>query len=255
MSVYEIPADKQDHLYLHCSPTLGGEAHFHQSVELIVVLEGGAEAFVNGTKYELQAGEAIFADAFDVHYYKTKPHSLYVAIVVSRSYLRDFYNYLGERTVLRHFPLPAEAQTHAKAWATSEKPSNRLELIAELYHLLSYLPLSQKSADSKKRPLITEIFTYLHQSYDKPLTIGDVAAKFGYSRGYLSTLFSAYTGDSMNAYLNHLRVKAVRRAQQEDPKANILELALNAGFESASTFYRAYKKMYGEPPCRKNMTK
>jgi AraC-like DNA-binding protein len=43
----------------------------------------------------------------------------------------------------------------------------------------------------------------------------------------------------------------VRRLQTEIPDANVLELAFDAGFESASTFYRAYKKQFGEAPRQK----
>ena len=251
MSFYEIPADKRDHLYLKCAKTLGEGAHFHESIEVMIVIEGSASAFINGVKYEVRAGEAVAVNSFDIHYYKTNAGSLYVALVVSSTYLREFYDFAKERTLVNHFNISPEASEFARAWAASPKDTNRLSLLSKLYRLLSYLPLTPAENASRPKPIITEIFGYLHKSFKEQLSVESVAEKFGYSRGYLSTLFSAYTGESLGSYVNRLRLKEFAKLQKAYPESNVLDLALDAGFESASTFYRAYKKQFGKTPQQK----
>lgn len=256
MSTYEIQADQQDHLYLKCGISLAKRAHFHRSVELVIVLEGAADAYINGVHYELKTGDAAFSGAFDVHYYKEKENSRFAIFVIAQEYLHAFYEYTDKQRVPAHFSLPSEALTHAKSWLENPWEFNQLRLISNIYYLLSFLPLlPAESTSLKPKALITEIFAYLHESFREHLTIESTAKKFGYSRGYLSTLFSAYTGESFNSYLNRLRVMEVRQLQAEGPDANVLQLAFDVGFESASTFYRAYKKQFGEAPRQKNMTK
>ena len=56
-----------------------------------------------------------------------------------------------------------------------------------------------------------------------------------------------YTGKKISDYINELRIK---RAIEEIEKGNmlILDIALEAGFESLSTFNRAFKKITGTTP-------
>lgn len=252
MSTYEIIADEQNHLYLKCHTKLAKRAHFHRSVELVIVLEGAADAYINGVHYELKTGDAAFSGAFDVHYYKEKEDSRFAIFVIGQEYLRAFYEHADKQSVPAHFSLPTEALTHARRWLESPEESNQLRLISNIYYLLSFLPLlPAENASPKPKTLITEIFAHLHESFREHLTIESTAKKFGYSRGYLSTLFSAYTGESFNSYLNRLRVVEVKRLQAEAPDTSVLQLAFDVGFESASTFYRAYKKQFGETPRQK----
>lgn len=252
MSTYEIIADEQNHLYLKCHSKLAKRAHFHRSVELVITLEGEADAYINGVRYELKAGDAAFSSAFDVHYYKEKENSRFAIFVIGQEYLRAFYEHADKKSVPAHFSLPNEVLTYAKNWLESPEESNQLRLISNIYYLLSFLPLlPAENTSLKPKALITEIFTYLNENFKEHLTIESTAKKFGYSRGYLSTLFSAYTGESFNSYLNRLRVMEVKRLQAETPNASVLQLAFDVGFESASTFYRAHKKQFGESPCQK----
>ena len=56
-----------------------------------------------------------------------------------------------------------------------------------------------------------------------------------------------YTGKKISDYINELRIKrAIEKIEKGDML--ILDIALEAGFESLSTFNRAFKKITGTTP-------
>ena len=103
----------------------------------------------------------------------------------------------------------------------------------------------------KQNGFIIELFKYIHANYKNHITVESIAKEFGYSRGYVSTLFCDYTGERFNTYLNRMRVRSAKADLEKDTGDSVLEIAFANGFESANTFYRAYKSEFNEHPVRK----
>lgn len=56
------------------------------------------------------------------------------------------------------------------------------------------------------RELISQIIDYMLQHLDEGITIREVANHFYYSEFYFSRLFKAVTGESVYAFIKHLKM-------------------------------------------------
>nr|WP_295886215.1 helix-turn-helix domain-containing protein [uncultured Devosia sp.] len=85
---------------------------------------------------------------------------------------------------------------------------------------------------------------------EEPPTMQSIAEAIGMSPFYFSRLFTATHGMGPLAYLRRLRLEQAAADLLANPGKAIVEVALDAGFESQQTFTRAFRQAYGQPPGR-----
>lgn len=84
----------------------------------------------------------------------------------------------------------------------------------------------------------------------EPMTVAEIAAAAGLSVWHFSRLFSAGAGMGVMTHVRRRRLAAAGRRLAEDPKARLIELAFDCGFESQEAFTRAFKRAAGMTPGR-----
>ncbi len=94
---------------------------------------------------------------------------------------------------------------------------------------------------------VQRIQTYIDENVSEKLTLTSVASIFGYSQGYLSSLFSRYASISFVDYVNNAKIKKAKQLLS-DPNAMIYEVATSLGFESQFYFSKVFKKITGVSP-------
>ena len=76
-----------------------------------------------------------------------------------------------------------------------------------------------------------------------------VSERLGYTRNQISYIINHVLGCSFYDYVNKHRVDhVIEHISGADSKASIIELAIDAGFNSISGFYKAFKKQTGLTP-------
>lgn len=84
---------------------------------------------------------------------------------------------------------------------------------------------------------------------DPGLTLAILARRLGTNTAYLSRALNAATGDNFNAVINRRRVQEVQRlVARPGESRSLLELALEAGFNSKASFNRAFADFAGMSP-------
>ena len=91
---------------------------------------------------------------------------------------------------------------------------------------------------------VTHILEYVNAHSSEPLDLRVVAAEFGYTSNYFSTLFSRLYGMSFKDYLNCIRYRNAEQMIKRE-KCSACFAAEAVGFGSMNSFYRA-KKRFGE---------
>ena len=86
------------------------------------------------------------------------------------------------------------------------------------------------------------------------LTLGDLAEESGYSSNDLSAAINQGSGACFYDYINDYRVEASQKMLAEYPSKPIIDIAMEAGFNSKSAFYNAFNKKVKQTPSeyRKN---
>ena len=94
---------------------------------------------------------------------------------------------------------------------------------------------------------------YVRENYNKDISMGDVAKKFGYAYNYFGNRFKEITCKSFVEYLNNLRLlNAYSKVILSDD--SLEKICEDVGYGNFSYFYRKFKDKYGCTPgsLRKN---
>lgn len=85
---------------------------------------------------------------------------------------------------------------------------------------------------------------------DKPylkegLTIADVAKQVGTGTTQISFVLNHSLGTNFNTWINRLRIAEAKRLLENDPGAQITDIAYRSGFSDVAVFSRNFKKIEG----------
>ena len=108
--------------------------------------------------------------------------------------------------------------------------------------------LSFESSDSSLTPeLSSRILTYISENYKSGITPGDVAEHFGYTQSHISRYFKSHFNITLVKYITIIKLKSAILLMREN-KHNMTYCALESGFSSMRTFYRAFYDEFGCSP-------
>jgi AraC family transcriptional regulator len=94
---------------------------------------------------------------------------------------------------------------------------------------------------------LAAVVAHLHDEWQRPLTVEELAAEHGVSAVRLSRAFQKFHSESLGEYVRRLRVQfACRRLR--DPRTAIADIAMEAGFSDQSHLTRVFKRMTGRTP-------
>lgn len=83
---------------------------------------------------------------------------------------------------------------------------------------------------------------------DDKLTLAKLAVATGLSKHHLSEVLNRHAGKNFYKFINNYRVEHVRDRLADGSTQKILDIALEAGFSSKSTFNAIFKQFTGQTP-------
>lgn len=95
---------------------------------------------------------------------------------------------------------------------------------------------------------IIRVCDYINQNLDDDLTLDRLSAVSGFSKYHFHRVFSAYTGLNLIKFIQMSRLKRASFRLVFKADIKIIDIAFEAGFESAEAFSRAFKREFGQSP-------
>ena len=96
--------------------------------------------------------------------------------------------------------------------------------------------------------LKSDILTYVYKNYRNPELSAEMIAKnFGYSRRYISSIFSDNIGSGVKSYITLLRINDAKNLL-ETTSASVESISYEVGFDCPRTFFRVFKAHTGTTP-------
>jgi len=225
---------------------------FHAQIEIYFVDEGEMEFSVGGHHAFLQEKQLSVALSYVPHAYKTPKHSRSSALFIPPHLCEKFLSLTKEKRPISPFITDQTVYERIRPFYTALTESEDRSLLQQgylyvilgiLYENLSFEKLSQ----SVNTDLATQILTYIEEHHKEDLTPSALAAGLGYSHSYLARFFRAHLGVTLGQYITAVKLKHALSMIAEE-KINVTECALESGFSSVNSFYRAFSKEFGCSP-------
>ena len=227
-----------------------GDFHFHSQIELCIVEEGTVEALVNNRNALLCEGDVAISFPYDPHRYFAKEGVRYSVVIIPSDIGEKFCSDLKRTSdpFLRDSKASREVMG-CLSRLKSEGP-DELEKIGLTYLILGMVKkelLLSEMKEEKNTELLSSLLLYIHKNFGKNLTQQSIAKVFGYHPAYISGYFKSRLNIGMARYINVIRLNNAVRLMRTK-KYNVTEIAFECGFNSARTFYRAFREEFGCSP-------
>lgn len=228
--------------------------HLHKHVELFYITGGELEVTISGAKTLLRAGDAVVAFPHEIHSYRTPESSRYYMLLFTMDCAPDYADVLTHRRPLNPVVLADRVSPLVPACLKAlcserERIDIRLAkayisvVIGSLMRCFELEDIAR--ADDLSLP--QRALLYMHDRYQEPFTLDDMAAALGVSKHYLSRMFSKKIGVNFNAYRNALRMEHAEKLLLTTTKT-ITAIAYDCGFDCQRSFNRVFRAAYSMTP-------
>lgn len=248
--------------------------HKHLFYEIFYILEGSITHVLNGEVRTLHAGDMVFLNLDDVHYFLREEGNTckHRDIIMHMDFFDSLSTFLGEefKNAYHNNLLPKvlslsleqmenyEHRITNAILTSSMKSEYRLASTRALcISLLNHLVEERIRHNDAYYPMwFRELLGRFHMNEYLRVGLDDILKPFHFNKSYLCRRFHQYTGCTMTEYLNQIRLQqAAFQLQYTDN--TILSVCNNVGFSSVSYFNKLFKQAYGVSPkfFRKNRNK
>lgn len=243
-------------------------SHWHNSLEMVYMIEGSMKVRVGNQEYYLNANEFNIVNAREIHSVLAKKNKAFVLQIPSKvltKYIPDYD--------LMYFKVDMYPVTQ-KEIIRLEKLKNLfwrlytvyiqrpnawlLKFNSQLYQLLYFLvqfyamkfPQKEMRLNEKALNKLKKIMIYIEQNHEKQVSVQNLADKFGYNPDYLTRLFKKYLGMTTVDYLYEMRLKYVYNDLCETD-IYVYEILERHGCSNYKLFMKKFKEHYGCTPKEK----
>jgi AraC-like DNA-binding protein len=234
--------------------------HSHDNFEVYYLLSGDADFLVEGTRYHLHPGDLLLMRKGEVHMFRMRSAAPYERMHVNFDVL-PLLSTLGMTDLLQPFQdRPLGTFNHYPASLFSgysfksdlericssegdDKIFFLLPLLAEIKKAFGTLKENPSSAATDRA---SAIVSYINAHLSEELSLEELSSRFYLSQTHLNRIFRASTGTTVWQYITIKRLYFAKDLLDAGKKPT--EVAPLCGFKDYTTFFRAYKKLFGKAP-------
>jgi AraC family transcriptional regulator len=104
-----------------------------------------------------------------------------------------------------------------------------------------------KHTENKYSKIISQVGQYIFDHSHEVILLDELSAYTGFSKYHFNRLFFVATGYQLGEYIQRCKLDKALHALKHD-NHNILDVALSVGYDSASSFTRAFHKVFSVTP-------
>ena len=201
------------------------------------VLKGKGTLYARGGMYPVRAGQAFVILPEEV--------TTYIADMDDPWHYRwiGFDGLLSARFAELPPVLTLPEMLFGRMMRLSSQPSTAEYLLAgELFSLYAHLFADIQIGSTH----VQRVDNYIRSNYMHPIRVEQIAAELSLDRRYLSRIFKAKMGCSIQEYLIRVRLEEAERLLLQG--YSVKEAAHLAGYEDVSNFSKMFKKRTGKTP-------
>ncbi|MBJ6367190.1 AraC family transcriptional regulator [Snuella sedimenti] len=241
--------------------------HFHDILELVVILKGEGKRFIGDSIETFSEGDVILVGEKLPHVWRSKPPEnldqskescASIIIQFSPNFLGDGFLSLGESKKIKELFTRAEmgmsfARVTAKKMIKKIKRLLKVEGMERLLLFLNILNLASQANDYRllATPLFKEtifksdikinrVFEFVMDNFSNPITLDEVAEVASMNKTAFCRYFKNRTNKTFTSFLNEIRIGYACKLIHEE-KYSISEAAYLSGYNSPSHFNKQFR--------------
>ena len=251
-------------------------AHWHTELEIACTFRGEAQHLIDGKIYKAHPGAVIVINPCSLHRVipdpALEPDPEAVTAVVLHLQTKFLETAFHGDTPSEITFLPTAERDNEKLtelflqllpYADDKAPIGApppiefefLHLVALIYEILYEVCKDHISRRTEVIPFartrnlerIREAIQYVEEHYTEPITEGQIAEQFYFSKEYFARLFKKNTNMTFMEFLTAFRVSKAWEALISTDQT-VTDIALSCGFNDSRSFINAFKKRYGNTP-------
>ncbi len=220
-----------------CDPGYGTQPAIRKHVLIHYVFRGKGALYIRDQAYPVGPGQAFLIPQGELAHYQADMEDPWYYCWIG------FDGALASRFAqLAPVFSPPEEVFRRMLRVTGDPSVTEYRLAAELFRLYALL----FSEPKRSNPHVRQVENYIRASYMHPIRVEHIAQQLNLDRRYLSRLFKAKTGISMQQYLLNVRMDEATGYLRQG--YSVKECAHMVGFEDVSNFSKLYKRHFGKSP-------
>ncbi len=252
-ATFYIKRERMRQFHIEHYGGLEGPLHFHSPIELLLVEAGEAEVWIGDEHLTLRGGQMAVVTGYCPHHFYAEAGSVRCTDLFIPAHLcPEFTERIGNQSV--RTPVIKDAEAIARiSGAIGElerEDANTLEQIGYIHLILGtvlrHLTLQSAQVPTQDNSLPAKLLLYIHEHYSEDISTATLAQALGYTQNHLSKCFRACFHIGISRYIGTVRLRRAVELMQE--RKSITECALESGFPSLRTFYRAFEAEFGCAP-------
>lgn len=92
---------------------------------------------------------------------------------------------------------------------------------------------------------INKVQDYIEKHLDKPLTVKQLSQIANFSEYHFQRIFMFMTGENLYGFVKRIRLEKAAYMLLIDKNRSVIDISMNVGFSSQSSFAKAFKSKYG----------
>ncbi|MBS5063829.1 MAG: AraC family transcriptional regulator [Hungatella hathewayi] len=244
--------------------------HWHDDIELILLLDGEMNYYVNGENIELGTGEGIFVNSRVMHYgYAARNENCsFLCILFHPSLLASckqvFQRYVEpilEETRVSYLYISGQGQEEMEnqilnIWKLKEMqtPCYEMDVIGALYSLwhsvssmITQMTGSPEGEPSADVTALRQMVSFIRLNFREEISLQDIADEANICKSKCCKIFKAQIAQSPIDYLNSYRLH-ISADLLKHTSMTVSDVALECGFNHLSYYSKLFSRSYGCTP-------
>lgn len=222
-------------------------SQLHEYSEILYCREGEGTVTLNSVTVKLTKNRLVWIPPNTVHQFNF-PKAKLICAVFSNDFIPLFFSALGGKSLKAAAVDPGELSPLVEALPSLSK-SDALKLCGIL-NLLCDRAIKACGMEEERQTdgiLYQKVVTYLSDHFREDVTLGSLAALFGYNEKYLSHSLHELTGLHFKKLLAFYRIQHAKKLLEKGD-CSVSQAALDCGFSALNTFNRAFKEITSLTP-------
>jgi AraC-like DNA-binding protein len=248
--------------------------HYHQELELVVILESSGTLFIGDNIEKFEEGEVYLIGKNlphkflnDEKYFQKDSNLMAKAVAIhfNEDFLGDIFKVIAEMKPIKNLIVSSsqgirfmglEGRVKDKIIGLNDK--NNFEKILDLLQVLHDLANHQNqillssigftsSRNKVGNDVLDKMYDYIFDNFKKNISSKDIATAVAMNHSAFSRFFKRVQGKTVTKYLNEIRIGFACKLLLE-ANYNISNICYDCGFNNLSNFNRHFKEIKGMSP-------